>query len=466
MPAPPTVSEPPAEAPPIERLLRPFREFAHLEASGGVVLLAAAALALVWANSPWAGAYAALWHTPLTVAVGGAVLTQDLHHWINDGLMGLFFFVVGLEIKREVLVGELASPRRAALPAAAALGGMLLPAALYALLNAGGPGAPGWGVPMATDIAFALGVLALLGRRVPLALKVFLTALAVLDDIGAVLVIALFYTPSVSWSALAAAGGVLVLLVAANRLGVRAPLAYGGLGVGLWLAVLLSGVHATVAGVLLAMTVPARTRIDPAAFVARGRAFLADFAAGPPSPAEARGGFITEGQQTAVLALEEACEHVQTPLHRLEHALHPWVAFAVVPLFALANAGVPLGGDLGAAVAQPVTLGVFVGLVLGKSAGIAAASWLAVRSGLAALPEGVTWRQVCGAAWLGGIGFTMSLFIAALAFGDDGLLAAAKLGILGASLVAGLVGWAILRLAPVTAPGGTEGAPRPAETLA
>ncbi|HVG97035.1 MAG TPA: Na+/H+ antiporter NhaA [Chloroflexota bacterium] len=458
MPVTPVGSGRAAGAPPIERLVRPFREFVHLEAAGGVVLLAAAALALVWANSPWAWAYAALWHTPVTVGAGGAVLTQDLHHWINDGLMVLFFFVVGLEIKREVLVGELASPRRAALPAAAALGGMLLPALLFSLLNAGGPGAAGWGVPMATDIAFALGILALLGRRVPLALKVFLTALAVLDDLGAVLVIALFYTPDVVWPALAAAGLVLALLVAANRLGVRTPLVYGGLGVGLWLAVLASGVHATVAGVLLAMTIPASTRIDPAGFLARGRAYLADFAsagqddgAGVDGRAGPRPGFITEGQQTAVQALEAACEHVQTPLHRLEHALHPWVAFAVMPLFALANAGVALPRDPLATVADPVTLGVLAGLVVGKPLGITAAALLATRTGLAVLPDGVTWRQVTGAAVLGGIGFTMSLFIAALAFADAALLDAAKLGILGASLVAGLGGWLLLRTAPAPA---------------
>jgi NhaA family Na+:H+ antiporter len=452
--------------PPIERLLRPFREFAHLEASGGVVLLAATALALVWANSPWAWAYYALWHTPVTAGAGDAVLTQDVQHWINDGLMVLFFFVVGLEIKREVLVGELASARRAALPAAAALGGMLLPAGIFALLNAGGRGAPGWGVPMATDIAFALGILALLGRRVPLALKVFLTALAVIDDIGAVLVIALFYTPSVSWTALAAAAACLALLVGVNRLGVRTPVVYAILGIVLWLAVLLSGVHATVAGVLLAATIPARTRIDPSAFLARGRAFLGDFAAAAPEPAAGpalalapgRSGprFITEGQQTAVLALEEACEHVQTPLHRLEHALHPWVAFAIMPLFALANAGVSLSAEVLARAVNPVTLGVFAGLVVGKQVGITGAAWLATRTGIAALPAGVSWRQIYGAAWLGGIGFTMSLFIAALAFEDEPTLAAAKIGILGASLVAGVTGWAILRAAPARSGSGSE----------
>ncbi|MDQ3702505.1 MAG: Na+/H+ antiporter NhaA [Chloroflexota bacterium] len=341
---------------------------------------------------------------------------------------------------------------------------MVALAGIYALVNAGWPGAGGWGIPMATDIAFALGILALLGQRVPLALKVFVTALAVIDDIGAVLVIAFFYTPSVSWAALAAAAACLASLVAANRLRVRTLLVYGALGVGLWLAVLLSGVHATVAGVLLALTIPARTRIDPEAFLGRGRAYLADFAddgaaAGDGRTAQHGGdgnqtdriGFITEGQQTAVLALEGACEQVQTPLHRLEHALHPWVAFAIIPLFALANAGVTLGGGVAASAAQPVALGIFAGLVLGKQVGITATAWLAVRAGLTALPEGVTWRQVYGAAWLGGIGFTMSLFIATLAFDDEALLVAAKLGILAASLVAGLVGWALLRTPPVAA---------------
>ncbi|MDQ3701895.1 MAG: Na+/H+ antiporter NhaA [Chloroflexota bacterium] len=467
---------PEAAKTPIERLLRPFREFAHLQASGGVLLLAATVLALGWANSPWAGAYHALWHTPLTVGVGDFTLSEDLHHWINDGLMAIFFFVVGLEIKREVLVGELASLRRAALPIAAAVGGMVAPAGIYALVNPAGPGAAGWGVPMATDIAFALGVLALLGRRVPLALKVFLTALAVIDDIGAVLVIALFYTPSVSWASLAAAASFLAVLVAANRLGVRGLLVYGVLGLGLWLAVLLSGVHATVAGVLLAMTIPARARIDAGAFLAHGRVYLGDFASDGAAADDAEDGgqggraaFITEGQQTAVLALEEACEHVQTPLHRLEHALHPWVAFAIMPLFALANAGVTLGGDLRAVAADPVALGVFAGLVVGKQVGITAAAWLAARAGLAALPEGVTWRQVYGAAWLGGIGFTMSLFIATLAFGDEARLAAAKLGILAASLAAGLVGWGILRASPIPAPDGaatTGHQPQPLRSLA
>ncbi|HEX2035187.1 MAG TPA: Na+/H+ antiporter NhaA [Chloroflexota bacterium] len=428
--------------------MRPFRKFAHQEASGGVLLLLCTVLALVWANSPWADGYAALWHTPVTVGVGGFELSEDLLHWINDGLMAVFFFVVGLEIKRELLVGELASPRRAALPIAAAVGGMLVPAALYALLNAGTEGARGWGVPMATDIAFALGVLALLGSRVPVALKVFVTALAVVDDIGAVLVIALFYTPSLVWPALMWAAACLAGLVALNRLGVRRPLPYGLLGVALWLATFQSGIHATVAGVLLAITIPARSRIDAGSFAARGQALLDVFrgaspAASPGAPAVA---VVGEEQLAAVGALEEACEQVQTPLQRLEHSLHPWVAFGIMPVFALANAGVALGAQAGGeALTHHVTLGVLLGLVLGKQLGVTLFTWLAVRTGLAALPSGVTWRHIYGGGWLAGIGFTMSLFITGLAFDDPATAARAKVGILVASLIAGVGGWLLLR---------------------
>ena len=428
--------------PPIERVLRPFREFAHLESSGGLLLLATTALALLWANSPWAASYDALWHTKVTVGAEGFGLSLDLHHWINDGLMALFFFVVGLEIKRELLVGELASVRRAALPVAAAVGGMVLPALVYTAFNAGTVGAGGWGIPMATDIAFALGVLALLGRRAPLALKVFLTALAVVDDLGAVLVIALFYTPAVSWPALGTAAVCLAAAVIVNRMGVRHLLPYALIGVALWLAVLASGVHATVAGVLLAMTIPVQYRIDAWGFLAKGRAYLDEFeAASHHSPTAPN----SEHQQAALRALEEACEQVETPLQRLEHALHPWVAFLIMPVFALANAGVTLGDGLGAAVIHPVALGVTAGLVLGKQAGVLLATWLAVRSGLASLPSGVTWRHIYGAGWLAGIGFTMSLFVSDLAFDDEALLQTAKVGILAASVLSGAGGWLLLR---------------------
>jgi NhaA family Na+:H+ antiporter len=432
--------------PPIRRVLRPFREFARVEASGGIVLLAATSIALLWANSPWAPSYAALWHTPLTVGAGDVGLSMDLHHWINDGLMALFFFVVGLEIKREVLVGELADPRKAALPIAAAVGGMVVPALLYVAVNAGGPGARGWGVPMATDIAFALGVLALLGRRAPLALKVFLTALAIVDDIGAVLVIALFYTAAIAWPALVVGCALLGGLAAANRVGARSPLVYALLGVAVWVAFLRSGVHATIAGVLVAMTIPAWVRLDVPSFAERARTSLDHLV-----EAAGRGGSVLtdQVQQHALADLATACERAQAPMLRLEHALHPWVSFVVMPVFALANAGVSLGGAVGA-LGHPVSLGVLAGLVVGKQAGITLFAWLAVRGGLAALPAGVTWRHVYGAAWLGGIGFTMSLFVAGLAFGEGDLLPAAKVGILGASAVAGVVGYLLIRSAPRT----------------
>ncbi len=423
---------------PISRMLSPLAAFLHTEAAGGIVLIACALIALLWANSPWAGTYTALWASKVTVGP----LSETLLHWINDGLMAVFFFVVGLEIKREVLVGELASRRQAALPVAAALGGMVVPAALYAAVNRGGAGAGGWGIPMATDIAFALGVLALLGRRAPTGLKIFLAALAIVDDLGAVLAIALFYTAQVSWVALGAAALFLALLILANRLRIRHPLAYALLGVGLWVAFLESGVHATIAGVLLALTIPARTRVDPGEFSRRVGALLRHF----DRVDEGAGTILTNADQQAALAeLEDLAEGVQTPLQRLEHALHPWVAFGIVPLFALANAGVALGGGPGAALTEPVTLGVLLGLVVGKQVGVMAGAWLAVRGGVADLPEGVTWRHLYGAGWLAGIGFTMSLFIGALAFGEGALLDAAKVGILTASLIAGGVGWALLR---------------------
>jgi NhaA family Na+:H+ antiporter len=428
----------------IERSLRPFERFVKLESSGGVLLLGCSLLALLAANSLWAEAVEHLWETPVTIGVGRWVLTLSLHHWINDGLMAIFFFVIGLEIKREFLVGELASPRHAALPVAAAVGGMVIPAAIYAVFNVGTPTARGWGVPMATDIAFAIGILTLLGKRVPLSLKVFLTALAIVDDLGAVVVIALFYTETINWGGVFPGLIVLVVLMELNRQGVRHPLVYGVLGLGLWFAVLSSGIHATIAGVLLAMTIPSRARLDSDQFLAQSRATLEEFERAGHSREDE---FITEAHQSALQALKSAAIHVQTPMERLEHFLHPGMRFVVMPLFALANAGVSFS-DLGPAMmADPVVLGVFFGLVVGKQVGILSFAWFAVRTGVAALPFDVRWRQVYGAAWLGGIGFTMSLFIANLAFTDAGSLSAAKLGILGASLVSGLTGWAILNRA-------------------
>ena len=401
--------------------------------------MGAALIALVWANSPFADSYISLWRTPLTIGFGDVALSKSLHLWINDGLMAVFFLVVGLEIKREVLVGELASPRRAILPIAAAAGGAVLPAILF-LLIAGGDAdaARGWGVPMATDIAFALGVLALLGSRIPVGLKIFLTALAIVDDLLAVMVIALFYSADTSAVALGAAGAILVVLVAVNRLGVRRPLVYALLGIGLWIAILQSGIHATIAGVLLAMTIPARTRIDPTDFLERARGFVADFGRTVEDDPDA-------AHHAALWELEDLTESAQAPMLRMEHALHPWVAFLIVPLFALSNAGVPIVGDPVAIATEPLVLGVLVGLIVGKQIGITLAAWLVVRSGLAALPDGVTWRHIYGVAWLGGIGFTMSLFVGDLAYGESPELTLAKIGILAASVIAGAVGYLILR---------------------
>jgi NhaA family Na+:H+ antiporter len=433
------------EAQPIDRAMAPLRQFTASSASGGILLMAAAVIAIAWANSPFWESYFTLWATPLTIGLGDVGLSKPLILWINDGLMAIFFLVVGLEIKREVLIGELATARRAALPIAAAAGGAVLPAVLYLAFaaGAGGEAARGWGIPMATDIAFALGVLALVGSRAPVALKIFLTALAIVDDLIAVMVIALFYTEDLSIAALGAAALVLVLLVAANRLGVRRPLVYAVLGVMLWVAVLQSGIHATIAGVLLAMTIPATIRIDGHEFAEHARRLVdkVDHRA-------SEGPVRVKSRHAALWELEDLTEHAQSPMIRMEHALHPWVSYAIVPLFALANAGVRIDRGLDAVATEAIFLGVFVGLVVGKPVGITLATWLVVRSGFASLPAGVGWRHIYGVAWLGGIGFTMSLFIGDLAFTEEASLALAKMGILAASIVAGVVGFVLLRTTP------------------
>ena len=422
-----------------------LREFLRNEASASILLLVCAVVALIWANSPWHESYAELWDATVRLGTVQFNLEESLQHWVNDGLMAIFFLVLGLEIKREVTVGELASPRLAALPAAAALGGVVVPATLYLLLNGGHRGQDGWGIPMATDIAFALGVLALLGSRIPITLKIFLTALAIVDDLVAVLVIAVVYTSEVRWDALAAAGGFLALLVVANRLGVRQPFVYALLGIGLWAAVFESGVHATIAGVLLAFTIPTQTRFDQRHFLAWSRARLDEFEGAATEDST----IITNGaQQEALAELEMLVEGAGAPSQRLEHALHAWVVFLIVPIFALANAGVRIEGDLGSAIGNRVTLGVLLGLVLGKQLGITLGAWSVVRSGISSLPSGVSWRQLYGASWLAGIGFTMSIFVTDLAFirnNETGLVTSAKLGILLASLISGVAGYAALR---------------------
>ncbi len=411
-----------------QTVLTPFQEFTSGESASGLLLIAMALVAFVWANSPLAGGYVRLQETVVGVSAGGWGLAKPLILWVNDGLMAIFFFVVGLEIKRELKVGELSDKRSAALAVAGALGGMVVPALIYAGLNAGGEGLRGWGVPMATDIAFALGVLALLGNRVPPALKVFLTALAIVDDLGAVLVIAVFYTEGVDVAMLAAAAAVLAAAFAYGRISGRNTGVFAVLGVVLWYLVLKSGVHATVAGVLLAFAVPMRRSIG------------VDTIRGELARGLEKGTF--EEHETAVNRLEDLLEGSQSPLHRIEHHLHPWVAFAIMPVFALFNAGVSLAGVSG--FADPVTVGVVAGLVLGKPVGIVLLAWAAVALGVATLPAGVRWRHVVGAGLLGGIGFTMSLFIAALAFTGSPLLGAAKIGILAASVAAAVLGSLVL----------------------
>lgn len=419
----------------ISVLSRSFRDFITSSTAGGVILLAVTVAALVWANSGAAASYFALWETNVTFAFGGFSLSKTLHHWINDGLMVIFFFMVGLEIKREIAVGELASFKKALLPILAAVGGMAGPALVYLIFNAGTPTAHGWGIPMATDIAFALGVLALAGDRVPPALKVFLAALAIVDDMGAVLVIALFYTSELSLAMLAAGAGVLVLLFIANRMNVRSTAVYLLLGLLLWFFFLKSGVHATVAGVLLAMMIPVRSRIDKSDFLRETKRAVERLENDDASAAE----------NELIHHVAAVTEDAQSPLHRMEHALQPFVAFLIMPVFALANAGVALQGDIAASLASPVALGVGLGLIIGKQAGIFGTTWLAVRTGVAVLPSGVSWPMIYALTWLCAIGFTMALFIAGLAFTDPATMDVAKIAILAASTVAGVAGMVLVK---------------------
>jgi Na+:H+ antiporter, NhaA family len=420
--------------PPPRRLPAPLREYLGAEAAGGVVLMAAAALALGWANSPWQAAYHGLWETPLAVQFGRFSIEADLRHWVDDGLMTLFFLVVGLEIKRELVAGELRTWRRAALPVVAAAGGMAMPALIYAAANLGRPGAPGWGVPMATDIAFALGVLALLGPRVPAALKVFLLTLAVVDDLGSIAVVALFYSRGVDLGALAVAAGLLALVAVLVRAGVWWLPLHVGLGLALWLTMWHSGVSPALAGVAMGLLTPARPTAPPEVARNRGGALAGELAADPHPPRLRQ--MLREARGTVPLA------------ERLAHDLHPVSAFVVVPLFALANAGVSLErGALAGPGAGAVVGGVVAGRVVGKLAGITAATWLAVRLGLAARPEGTSWGQLAGVATVAGIGFTVPLFVADLAFPDGSFQAPVKLGLLAASVVAGGAGALVLWLA-------------------
>ncbi len=440
----------PPRASPVQsgpRLPPGLQRFLRTEAAGGVALVLATVVALAWANSAWGDRYESFWHTAVDLRTGNLGFSEDLRHLVNEGLMALFFFVVGLEIKRELVTGELRAWRTAALPAIAAVGGMVVPALVYLAVNAGGPGSRGWGIPMATDIAFAIGVVALLGSRVPSSLKLFLLTLAIVDDIGAIVVIAAFYSGGVSFQALLVAAALVVVMAGLRAAGVVWLPAYVVLGVGVWLAFYESGVHATIAGALLGLLAPARP-LAPAVVAREWAADLSD----EPDPAELK-------------TMADLAKSTVSVAERLEHLLHPLTSFAIIPLFALANAGIELRGDaLDGPGGSRIALGVVAGLVVGKLVGVSLAAWLAVRLGIGAIPEGVRWAQLVGVAAMAGIGFTVSLFVAGLAFPTAEAADAAKLGVLIASGLASALGVSLLLAA--SRRGGRPGrADHPAGTL-
>ena len=435
------------------RILTPFEEFLHRQTTSGLLLMGMAVLALILANGPFAEVYNEVLQTYVSIGFGDWSLKMSLHHWINDGLMVFFFFVIGLELKREFLVGELANPRNAALPIAAAVGGMVVPALFYFALNPGGEAAAGWGIPMATDIAFAIGVMALLGTRAPKALVTFLVALAIVDDLGAVMVIAVFYTETIAMLPLSIALLLFVVLLGLNQSGVRNATPYFIVSVLMWYALLLSGVHATLAGVIGAMTVPAYPKYNPERFSAHVRTLMDRF---DTSHQPGKSVMTNIALRSEIQALKNGVISVEAPLQRLEYFWHMPVAFVVIPIFALANAGIPIEvGTLGETLSNPVMLGVSLGLILGKFIGITGASWLAISFGVAVLPSGTRFTQIAGASLLAGIGFTMSIFVAQLAFeGQQDLLLMAKTGILFASFLAGVSGflWLYLTGKPTSEP--------------
>ncbi|MBC7843565.1 MAG: Na+/H+ antiporter NhaA [Gemmatimonadaceae bacterium] len=433
------------------RLSRPFQRFSAWNAGGGIVLLVSAVVAIVLANTAWHGAVESFWQTPLSLGIGASTFVMPLRTVISDGLMAVFFLLVGLEIKGELLVGSLSTVRTAALPLAGALGGMLVPAAIYAFVNRGAPSIHGWGIPTATDIAFALGILAMLGSRVPSAVLVFLSALAIADDLGAVLIISLFYGHAPDIAYLSYAGLVMVLLLVSNLSGVAWRSVYALLGLCLWYFVLRSGVHSTVAGVLLAAMVPARSRIEATRFEETVERRLDDFARATGD--DARPVLSNGGQQRALAAIEEACEDAQPPLAHLRHQLHVPVNFYIMPCFALANAGVSFThrGPAPLPLVGTVSIGIILGLVIGKPLGILLGSWIATRLG-AELPAATSWTTMAGVSCLAGIGFTMSLFVSGLAFPSSVLLEQAKFGIVIASILAGSLGASVIWAATATRP--------------
>jgi NhaA family Na+:H+ antiporter len=423
-----------------DSILSPLDQFIHRQTTSGIMLMLCAILALYLANSQWSEVYHHFLETKFTIGFPGFQLSKSLHHWINDGLMAMFFFVVGLELKREIIVGELADPKKAMFPIVAAIGGMVVPVIVYMSINPDGYAFKGWGIPMATDIAFALGALALLGKRVPTNLLTFLVALAIVDDLGAVTVIALFYTDTINLNALGLVGVMLFILISLNLGGIRRPLPYILLGIILWVAMLLSGIHATLAGIFLAFTIPLRPKYDPKRFLHHINDMVVDIK----SAFQREPSIIRNGELRArVQALGDGVQLVQAPAQVLEHKLHLPSAYIVIPIFSLANAGIPIEWTgFGDSISQPVTLGIVGGLVLGKLIGIAGFSWIAVKTGITILPKGLNFKHIIGVALMGGIGFTMSIFVAELGFAKHPEeLLMAKTGVLLASLLAGISGF-------------------------
>jgi len=437
-----------------DKIVTPFDEFIHQETASGMLLMISAIIAMVLANSYLHDFYEHVLHTEIAFSISGlGELRYSLHHWINDGLMAFFFLVVGLEIKREVIVGELSDFKAALMPIIAAIGGMVVPALFFYVITSGTDAAIGWGIPMATDIAFAVGVLVLLGARVPKTVLTFLVALAIVDDLGAVVVIALFYTEQifVNWLILAIA--VLLLLIVFNRMGIRKPLPYFLFGTVMWFAMLQSGIHATLAGVLVALTIPVKPKFDHKLFIDHMSQILNDLRTSQSEiTSDKLSCIIHDNESRAMLqTMENGVHSVESPLQRLEHAMHTPVAFLIIPLFALANAGIPIDfSQLGQTITHPVALGVMFGLVMGKLIGVAGVTWLAIKLGLGKLPEGMNTQHLIGVGLLAGIGFTMSIFIAELGFSQNPeYLLMAKTGVLFASIIAGVGGYFWLRLTSV-----------------
>lgn len=428
---------------PIDVIVRPFQRFLQHEKSGGLVLGLSVIVAMILANSPWSEAYFHFFEQKLGfIYNGNEFFNFSLHHWINDGLMCFFFFVVGLELKREFVAGELAEPKKAILPIAAAIGGMIVPAIIYLSLNSQGEASNGWGIPMATDIAFALGILYLLGDRVPLALKVFLTALAIVDDLGAVIVIAVFYTEQISMHFLFLGLLFALFMYLGNRLGVRSVLFYAILGIGgVWTCFLMSGVHATIAAVLAAFMIPAHVRLRELPYVDHMKALLNKFQHLDPNDKKA---LLTSSQLHVLDKIQEKTDNAIPPLQKLEHAMNPFVTFVVIPLFALSNAGVSLNLDWNSVFETNVAIGVALGLFFGKYIGIVGFSLLSVKMKIAQLPKEMNFKSLSGLGFIGAVGFTMSLFVSHLAFKDPNHIVQAKLGIFAASICGGVVGYLIL----------------------